>query len=240
MEPAAETLLASPALALHVSAFKRVLEEECVRRARFYDDMTESDKAEFIKAEFINGEVVVHSPARIEHTEVKDRLLTLLRAYARLHDLGWVGAEKVLVSLTRNDYEPDVCFFGRATAAAFERGQMRFPAPDFAAEVLSPSTARADRTTKWEDYAAHGVSEYWIVDPEAETVEQYVLESGPEGDAASDAASDAPGGGRYALRMKSGSGEVESAAVEGFIVPVRALFDDRANLDALRRLLGAG
>lgn len=228
-DPVLRRLLRSPRLALHVRDLERVLEAERARRARFYDEVTEGQKAEFI-----NGEPIVHSPAKLEHTEVVKRLLTLLHAHVQLHDLGWVGAEKVLVSLTRNDYEPDVCFFGRDKAAAFQKGQMRFPAPDFAAEVLSPSTERVDRTLKREDYAAHGVAEYWLLDPDAETVEQHVLDGGDDGSAEESA----EGGGRYTLRLKSGSGEVASTAVEGFAVPVRALFDDAANLEALRRLLG--
>jgi Uma2 family endonuclease len=88
-------------------------------------------------------------------------------------------------------------------------------------EVLSPSSEARDRGVKYEDYAAHGVAEYWIVDAEAEVIEQYVLESG-----------------RYALRMKSGSGVLESIAVEGFAAPVRAFFDDDANYDALREVVG--
>src|SRR5690606_7166882 len=158
------------------------------------------------------------------HQDASGRLLKLLSTYVQLHGLGWVGFEKVMLSLTRNDYEPDVCFFAAERAAAFTPDQMHFPAPDFVAEVLSPSTAHNDRGVKHEDYAAHGVTEYWLLDPEAETVEQYVLEGEPPEAA-------------YALRMKSASGEVVSVAVEGFVVPVRALFNDAANLEALRTLL---
>jgi Uma2 family endonuclease len=92
-----------------------------------------------------------------------------------MHKLGWVGSEKVLISLTRNDYEPDLCFFDAATAAAFQPDQMRFPAPAFVVEVLSESIAAKDRGIKFDDYAAHGITEYWIIDPDTETVEQYRL-----------------------------------------------------------------
>jgi Uma2 family endonuclease len=39
--------------------------------------------------------------------------------------------------------------------------------------VLSPSTARADRTIKRRRYQRAGVPEYWIVDPDARTVERW-------------------------------------------------------------------
>ncbi len=208
-------LAQSPRLRLLVDEFQHLLDRERTARQQFYDAMTEADKTEFI-----NGEVVVQSPVRLEHNRAGKMLLELLDMYVRLHNLGFVGHEKLLVSLTRNDYEPDVCFWGRAKADAFERGQMHFPAPDFVAEVLSPSTEANDRGTKFEDYAAHGVQEYWLVDPAAEIVEQYVVESDS-----------------YVLRLKVHDGTLASTAVPGFELPVRAIFDEQANLAALRGVL---
>ena len=49
-------------------------------------------------------------------------------------------------------------------------------APDLVVEVSSPSTAGYDRREKQDAYAPTGVSEYWIVDAGAETVEVLVLE----------------------------------------------------------------
>ena len=40
-------------------------------------------------------------------------------------------------------------------------------------EVLSPATARHDRTTKYHLYAEAGVTEYWIIDPEAGAADIY-------------------------------------------------------------------
>lgn len=216
-EPAVQELLASPKLALYAERFQQVLDEERARRERFYEEITEDQKAEFI-----NGEVVMASPARMRHLVVRDRLHNLLSLYVQIHDLGLVVGEKAMISLTRNDYEPDVCFFAKEKAVRLEPDQWKLPAPNFACEVLSPSTASRDRGIKFEDYAAHGVREYWIVDPDAETVEQHVLENGA-----------------YALRIKAADGPIESAAAEGFRVPIRAFFDNAVNLNAVRDLLGA-
>ncbi len=211
-----EEALKSPRLPIYLEQLQRALTEEHVRRARFYDEVTEQ-----MKAEFINGQVVMHSPAKLQHTNTAKYLLKLVDTYVERHQLGWVGGEKVLVCLTRNDYEPDVVFFTAEKAAQFTRRQMKFPAPDFVAEVLSESTEHTDRTTKFEDYAAHGVREYWIIDPETERVEQYEL-----------------AGEQYQLRVKADSGELRSLTVSGFVVPVRALFDPAENLAALRKLTG--
>ena len=51
-------------------------------------------------------------------------------------------------------------------------------APDFVAEVLSPSNIRHDRVVKFNKYLEAGVKEYWILNPKTRTVEACVLENG--------------------------------------------------------------
>ncbi len=209
-------LLESPKLNVVFAQLQRVVSEEQARREHFHATLREDEKSEFI-----NGEVIVQSPVKLRHNLASKYLLMLLDAYVRKHGLGLVGHEKLLIALTRNDYEPDVCFFAADKAGALQPDQMIFPAPDFVAEVLSPSTEAIDRGVKFEDYAAHGVSEYWIIDPDSERVEQYLL----EGDV-------------YQLAFKADSGVVRSRAVAGFAAPVRALFDEAENLAALARIVG--
>lgn len=165
-----QELLKSPYLPFYAQQIESVLAEEARKRQAFYAHITEQDKAEFI-----NGEAIYHSPVQLRHNVTTKRLLVLLDAYVQQHHLGFVGYEKLMVSLTRNDYEPDICFFNQTKAAQFKPDQMHFPAPDLAVEVLSDSTAANDRGVKFQDYAAHGVMEYWIIDPELEIVEQYQL-----------------------------------------------------------------
>jgi len=213
-----EQLLRSPRLPAVAEQLGALVADETARRQHFIDTVLESEKAEFI-----NGEKVVHSPVKLLHNVTAKRLLVLMDAYVGAHDLGYVGYEKLMVSLTRNDYEPDICFFNAATAATFQPDQMRFPAPDLAVEVLSASTEANDRGIKFEDYAAHGVVEYWLINPDTETVEQYRLS-----------------GNGYELVMKAQTGELHSSVVPGFVIPVRAIFDDAINRATLAQLLAAG
>lgn len=51
-------------------------------------------------------------------------------------------------------------------------------APDFALEILSPSSAKIDHMVKRWAYSKAGVKEYWIVDPANQLVEVYLLKEG--------------------------------------------------------------
>lgn len=210
-----DQLIASPKLPQYAQQLQAVLAREALKRQGFYNQITEGDKAEFI-----NGEIVLHSPVRLRHNTAGRRLLVLLSSYVQRHDLGLVGYEKLMVSLARNDYEPDLCYFNKARASQFSPDQMRFPAPDLAVEIVSKSPEANDRGIKFADYAAHGVAEYWIIDPEAETVEQYQLQDEA-----------------YVLLVKAKTGMLESVAVAGFAIPVRAIFDDAVSREALHTLL---
>jgi Uma2 family endonuclease len=48
--------------------------------------------------------------------------------------------------------------------------------PDIVVEILSPSTRKRDKRDKTRAYAQYCVPEYWIVDPEAYTLEQHLLQ----------------------------------------------------------------
>ena len=216
MEPLLEPLIRSPKLPTYIRQLENALAEEQRKRLHFYETVQEGDKVEFI-----NGEVVMHSPVRLVHDTISGGLYRLLATFVETLDLGYVGHEKMMISLHRNDYEPDVCFWSKAKAASFQAQQLRFPAPDFVAEVLSESTEKIDRGVKREDYASNGITEYWIIDAEHESVEQYLLEADS-----------------YALAVKTGDGTLKSQAIPGFVIPARALFDSAERQRTLRVLLG--
>ena len=213
-----EPILHSPRLPDIAAMFNERLREEAELRERFYEEMSDDQKVEFI-----DGEVVMHSPARNRHLTTQLGLAKLLDTFVEKNNLGAVRVEKCLCVFPRNDYEPDIVFFGPEKASRFHSETMKFPVPDFAVEVLSETTERRDRGVKFEDYEAHGVQEYWIIDPTEgrEAVEQYVFEDGA-----------------FQLRLKSGSGEIASQVIPNFRIPIRAIFDTKENLAALKAILG--
>jgi Uma2 family endonuclease len=208
-------VMAMPHAFVVLQRLQDALEKEKELRKHFYEIIEENRKMEFI-----NGEIYFHSPVKLKHNEATLRIARLLGGFADEFDLGIVGIEKLLVSLTRNDYEPDVCFWKQSRAKDFVEDQMQFPAPDLVVEVLSKSTANNDRTIKYEDYEAHGVKEYWIVDPTKQTIEQYVLSHK-----------------KYELIVKGKDGNIESVAMKNFKIPVKAIFDKRLTNKALNDIL---
>lgn len=180
------------------------LNKEKAERRKFREWLKDN-----VKAEFINGEIIMHSPVKRGHLKVNAHLMHLLQTHVALNDLGEVSSEKALIGLTRNDYEPDICFWEKARTADFDDNTMVHPAPDFIVEILSKSTEKYDRGVKSIDYAKHGVSEYWLVSYLKKTIEKFVLRDEV-----------------FVLEKMYAAGEViESEAVAGFKIPVAAAFE---------------
>jgi Uma2 family endonuclease len=210
-----EQILDLPDAPLLMQEVNNRLNDERQRREQFYNDIDES-----MKVEFINGEIVVHSPAMKRHNQATGLLYQLLRNFCYKNNLGFVGFEKIMTVFSRNDYEPDIVFFGNEKAKEFKEVQTLFPVPDFVVEILSKSTAKNDRGIKFDDYETHKVAEYWIIDPESEVVEQYLLQEKC-----------------YELALKSGNGTIKSKVIKDFEIPIRAIFDVKLNFEILQSLL---
>jgi Uma2 family endonuclease len=211
-------LLEAPDAKLVIERAQAILADEAERRRSFREWLRDD-----IKAEFINGEVIMHSPVKRRHLDASKYLENLLQNFVLLNDLGVVDSEKALVGLTRNDYEPDICFWNKETAASFEDDQMEHPAPDLTVEILSKSTTGRDRGIKFEDYAAHGVREYWIIDPVRKSVEQYELDESTMAFAS--------------VATLYIDDTLSAITIAGFQIPVRAIFDKAVNLETLQALM---
>lgn len=128
-----------------------------------------------LRHEVLAGELVVSPAPNLRHQQV---LRNLTRELVRL--LGDTGRAEVLfapvdVRLSEQDvFQPDLLVVMRENLHRLRPDFVDGP-PDLVVEVLSPGTAHRDRGGKLARYAAHGVRECWLVDPEANLVEQWIL-----------------------------------------------------------------
>ena len=210
MKDVVSGIMKLPQAPMILEELQRAWAEEQARRQQFYEEMDGRHSAEEQKTEFIQGEVIVHSPAKKRHLDAAGNIYTLLNLFVKRHQLGSVFTEKALIQLTRNDFEPDVCFFKQDKSGQFQEDQLFFPAPDLVVEVLSDSTKKRDRGVKLEDYQLHGVEEYWIVDAKQKAMEQYHLETQ-----------------QYQLITKASEGHIRSFAIPNLVLPIPAAFDER-------------
>jgi Uma2 family endonuclease len=140
---------------------------------------------------------MIMSPApNLEHQAIVLNLASLL---LQIKPGGKVHVAPVDVWLDdANVVQPDVMWISPNSACVpFEKKYYQ-GAPDLLAEVLSPGTARTDKSAKFKLYEKHGVREYWMVDPEAQYVEVWRREEN-----------------RFALVGVFGPGETFGSAVLG-------------------------
>jgi Uma2 family endonuclease len=164
--------------------------------------LPEQDRRELIYGDFY----VVPAP-NIRHQVIIRNLAPPLHDHVRENGLGEVLWAPVDVVLSEESVvQPDILFVSGARYEIITEANIQ-GAPDLVVEVLSPSTADRDRRLKLSLYARFGVREYWIVDPEEESIQ--VLELGP--------------GGRESTRTYT-SGVATSSVVAGFEIEVGRIF----------------
>ncbi len=122
MQITVEQTLEMPDAALFMRKVQSALEAESAKRRHFYEIVEENKKMEFI-----NGDIIFHFPVKLQHNSATKLLCKLVDTFVAKNKLGFVGIEKIMISLTRNDYEPDICFFGNDKAKNFKRKQVQFP-----------------------------------------------------------------------------------------------------------------
>lgn len=123
--------------------------------------------------ELINGEHYM-TPAPIpKHQRACIKLSTAFENFLKGQKIGEVLIAPTDVVLSDLDVvQPDLLFISRARASIITEKNIQ-GAPDLVIEILSESTRKTDETIKRKLYERFGVQEYWIVDPELETVKVY-------------------------------------------------------------------
>lgn len=123
--------------------------------------------------ELLDGEHVVTPSPRTKHQAVSVNLTRLLSTWARAADAGQVFAAPFDVLLSDSTVvEPDLLFLAREHLDRLTEDNVR-GAPDLVVEILSEGSRRRDEIVKRDLYDRCGVPEYWVVDPELETVKVY-------------------------------------------------------------------
>ncbi|MBX6379041.1 MAG: Uma2 family endonuclease [Clostridia bacterium] len=129
-------------------------------------------------AEWVEGEVRVLSPASRRHQEVVGFLAALLRLYLDRTGLGVVLTVPFVMHTAAElpAREPDLFFVAQEHMDRLKKASLEGPA-DLVVEVVSPDSRLRDRGEKFAEYEMGGVREYWLIDPEAERADFYVLAS---------------------------------------------------------------
>jgi len=134
--------------------------------------------------ELHEGEIYGTAAPRPRHQQVVGNLYLIIAEHVRRLGLGEVFLSPIDVILADvTVLEPDLVYLD---ASWMERVSDRGieGAPTLAIEVLSPTTASADRGVKLQLSARYGVPHHWIVDLEGRVIETYPLtrqlyEAGP-------------------------------------------------------------
>ncbi len=128
--------------------------------------------------EVLEGSLCREPAPRPFHQVVVANLLHLLGDFTRERGLGHVLSSPLDVVLSpENVVQPDIVFLSAERMHVMGEENLA-GAPSLVVEVLSPTTRERDAFVKRRIYEHFGVLEYWLVDPEAGTVEVLALEEG--------------------------------------------------------------
>lgn len=135
--------------------------------------------------EILGGELVVQNAPDANHAlTVAELTGVLLEAQNAGYGYALTGPYAVAFDFPSHGMaaedvtHPDLLFVTSAREAAISQRYLG-GVPDLVIEVLSPSNRERDLVEKLEVHRRHGVPYYWIVDPRARTIQQYVLIGDP-------------------------------------------------------------
>jgi len=160
--------------------------------------------------ELWDGELIMAPAPFFSHQKIALRFYRTLDDWVTPRDLGEVVASPIdMVLSPHRAVQPDVAFIAKERLNIIDRAIMG--PVDLAAEVISLGGRNRDRIEKRDLYEQYGVKEYWIIDPEPQTVEVLHMVNS-----------------RYELAMRSGPGATAaSRLLPGFEVKVDWLFHGR-------------
>lgn len=137
------------------------------------------DAPEHLVAEILNGTLYTQPRPAARHAQAASVLGMDLGApfhRGRGGPGGWVILDEPELHLGSDILVPDLAGWRRERLPKVPHAAFFELAPDWVCEVLSPRTALVDRRDKLPIYAREGVGHLWLVDPEARSVEVFVLD----------------------------------------------------------------
>jgi Uma2 family endonuclease len=171
---------------------------------------------EDVDGEFVDGRIEEEEMPTALHEAIVGWLLWALRSWAAVLGGLTFGSElKLRVTPTRGrKADLSVYLLGRRLPS--KRASSTRRAPSIVVEVLSPRPrdVRRDVVDKKLEYAAFGVSYYWIVDPQARTLE--VFELGADG--------------RYSVALSAAAGTHEMPGCQGLTLDLDAMWSSADGL----------
>jgi Uma2 family endonuclease len=125
--------------------------------------------------ELIQGDHYMTPAPSTKHQRISRNLVIAMGAFIRQHALGeLLDAPCDVIFSVEDIVQPDVLFVTSARKGIVTEDNIK-GAPDLIVEILSDATRKKDEVTKRKLYERFDVSEYWIVDPELETVKVFRL-----------------------------------------------------------------
>jgi Uma2 family endonuclease len=152
------------------------------RRKATYDDLLKVPEHKV--AEIIDGELVVSPRPASPHALAASAIGSVVfdrfngPPGSRRAPGGWWILYEPELHFDADVLVPDLAGWRRSRMPEFPRKAAFTETPDWACEVLSPSTRRIDRGPKMRIYAREGVGYLWFVDPLKRRLEVYRLTEG--------------------------------------------------------------
>lgn len=157
--------------------------------------------------ELIEGDFLLAPAPNTWHQAVSQEVQMALYLWVKEHALGVVFPAPTDVVLSDvNVVQPDILFIANDHRRIITKPNIQ-GAPDFIVEIVSPKQTSRDLIVKKALYEKFAVPEYWVIDPEAETIAVFLLEEG-----------------QFKQTIFGKGDVVGSSAVRGFTLDVIALF----------------
>jgi Uma2 family endonuclease len=131
---------------------------------------------EDVWAEWEDGEVIFLSPASYRHQSISRFLTMLIGSFLEERDMGEVltAPFSMWLPVSKRVREPDILVVLKENLDRIKKNFLDGPA-DLVIEIVSEDSVLRDRGTKFAEYELDGVKEYWLIDPDKERADFFVL-----------------------------------------------------------------